>query len=64
MECDVPATVDVMHLRAGFRHGGPINQQVRRVSVAADGEDRRMLQQEQIVVGRAALCPSFVDGSL
>src|SRR5690606_10901043 len=60
---DVPATVDVEHLRAPG-HGHLRCDEVGSVTVAPDRVDGRMLDQQQVVVSRATLDPAFVEGAL
>jgi hypothetical protein len=64
MEGDVTATIDVMDFGIGTGDGGTVHQEVGCVSVSSDGEDRGVLQQQQIVIGSPPDDSSFVDGAL
>ncbi len=64
MERDVAAPVHIEDLRPGRSHRLAIGQQVGRIPVPSDREHRRMLHQQQIVVGGAAAGPPFVEATL
>ena len=61
MEGDVATAIDVMHLHP---ETDPVDEEVRAIPVAPDGEHRRMLQQEEIVVLGPAYDLALVDRAL
>ena len=61
VECDVSAAIDVVHLDP---QPHAVDEQVRAVPVAADGEDRRVFEQQEVVVPSPADDLALVDGTL
>ncbi len=61
VESDVSSPIDVMHLGLDHR---PVDKEVVGVTIAPDGENRWVLQQEQIVVVGATPGLSLVKGPL
>ena len=61
VESDIAAPVDVVDL---CRQLGPIDQQVRGVAVSSDGENGRVLEQQQVVVRRAPNHLALMDRTL